>query len=79
MTKEPRINSTERIIFSINDLGKSISTYEKMKLDPCLIPHQKKSVQKWIKGFSTRPETIKLKEKQDKLLDLVLVMIFLCV
>ena len=50
MTKEARMYNKERIVFSINDVGKTGQTCDvkKMKLDHYLASYIKKINSKWI-------------------------------
>jgi hypothetical protein len=44
-------------------LGKLISAYMKLKLDPCLSPYTSIN-SKWIKDLTIRPETLKLVQER---------------
>jgi hypothetical protein len=44
-------------------LGKVVSAFRKLKLDPCLSPCTSIN-SKWIKDFNIKPETLKLVQKR---------------
>lgn len=64
MTRGPRRLSEERMIFSINGVGKAgcwLFTCERMNMDPYLTPLTK-SYSKWINNLKVRSETIQIEE-----------------
>ena len=67
----PRIHNGTRIVCSTNSVGKTISTCQKIKLNPYFISLTKTN-SKWIKDLHMTPETVKLLEEdiREKLCDI---------
>lgn len=63
MTKEPRIHNGERIISSINGLGKIKQPHTKERNWTQILHHTQKINSNCIKDLNIRPEMMKLPEE----------------